>query len=143
MGNNQSSPNKFVRHKGISERIREIGLIAQDPILMIALVFSVMFLVIFIFYPIFRTVLRGFLSDQGNPDFTQFARYFDGTILDKITVILKNMGLILQETVKYGRTYRSVLGDTIKMGLMTATSERSSASSLPMRQFVAMCLGKN
>lgn len=110
----------FKRQK-IKDKFRQIGLIQRDPILMIALVFSFVFLIIFILYPIFRTILRGFVSDQNQIDLTQIARYFDGTILDQLTVVLKNAGVILQETNKYGVTYRSVFWDTIKMGLMSAT----------------------
>ena len=112
---------KKKRSSGIIRQIREIGLIARDPILMIALIFSFIFLIIFIFYPILRTVIRGFVSDTGQTDLTQFARYFDGTIFDGITKFLKSAGLILQETAKYGRTYRTVFFDTIKMGLMSST----------------------
>ena len=117
----ESIPKKS-KFEGFIRRIREIGLIARDPILMIALIFSFIFLIIFIFYPILRTVVRGFVSDTGQADLTQFARYFDGTIFDGITKVLKSAGLILQETVKYGRTYRLVFNNTIKMGLMSATS---------------------
>ncbi len=118
----QESIPKKSKLEGFNRRIHEIGLISRDPILMIALIFSFIFLIIFIFYPIMRTIVRGFVSDTGQADLTQFARYFDGTIFDGFIKFLKTAGLILQETVKYGRTYRLVFSDTIKMGLMSATS---------------------
>ncbi len=118
----KKSNSKHSKSGNLIHRIREISLIARDPILMIALIFSFIFLIIFIFYPIMRTVIRGFVADNGQADLTQFARYFDGTFLEGFIAKLKSAGLILQETAKYGRTYRSVFNDTIKMGLMTATA---------------------
>ena len=116
------------KYQKIKDKFRQIGLIQRDPILMIALVFSFIFLIIFILYPIFRTILRGFISDQNQIDLTQIARYFDGTILDKFTAFLKNAGLILQETKKYGVTYRSVFWDTIKMGTVGSLTQQNSGS---------------
>ncbi len=118
--NSDSIPPK-TRFQGIKRRIHEFGLIAQDPILMIALIFSIIILTIFIFFPIFRTIIRGFVSDTGEADFTHFARYLDGTFLQGINTFFKNAGLILQETATYGRTYRLVLSNTIKMGIFSAT----------------------
>ena len=111
---------KEVKKGGLKNRISEFALISRDPILMTALIFSFLFLIVFVFYPIIRTCIRGFYTKDGIFDLTEFARYFDGTILDKITVALKGAGLIVQETIGYGRTYRYVLGDTLKMGCLTS-----------------------
>ena len=105
---------------GLKQRINEIALIARDPILMTALIFSVIFLIVFVFYPIIRTCMRGFVTKDGVFDLTEFARYFDGTIFDGVNQALRDMKWVVQETVGYGRTYRYVLADTLKMGLMTS-----------------------
>lgn len=117
----ESVPKKNSFFDGIVRRFKEIAMIARDPILMIALLFSFIFLILFIFYPILRTIMQGFVTADGVFDLTQFARYFDGTIFSGFNEFLKDAGLIAQETVGYGRTYRMMLGDTLKMGIMTAT----------------------
>ena len=75
---------KEVKKGGLKNRISEFALISRDPILMTALIFSFLFLIVFVFYPIIRTCIRGFYTKDGIFDLTEFARYFDGTILDKI-----------------------------------------------------------
>ena len=105
---------------GLKRRFNEIALIARDPILMTALIFSFIFLIVFVFYPIIRTCMRGFVTKDGVFDLTEFARYFDGTIFDGVNQALKDIKWVVQETIGYGRTYRYVLADTLKMGLMTS-----------------------
>ena len=116
-GNDPKKP----RFAKIRHLFHEFGLISQDPILMIALIFSAIFLIIFIFFPIFRTIQRGFVSDTGQTDLTNFARYLDGTIFSGVNNWLKEANLVLQETLNYGRNYRGVLKDTLIMGLLSAT----------------------
>lgn len=105
-----------------TQKIEEFRLIGQDPIMMIALVFSAIFVLVFVFMPIFRTIGRGFFTDAGQFDLTNFARYFDGTPLNGINTTFKKIGMILGETDKYGRTYRTTLADTLLMGVLTATA---------------------
>lgn len=108
------------KQNGLKRRFSEIALISRDPILMTALIFSFIFLIVFVFYPIIRTCIRGFYTKDGIFDLTEFARYFDGTILDGFNKMLRDAGLIVQETIGYGRNYRYVLADTLKMGCMTS-----------------------
>ncbi len=104
------------------QKIEEFRLIGQDPIMMIALIFSAIFVLVFVFLPIFRTIGRGFFTDAGQFDLTNFARYFDRTPLDGLNTALRKIGLILGETDNYGRTYRTMLKDTLIMGILTATA---------------------
>lgn len=71
--NSDSIPPK-TRFQGIKRRIHEFGLIAQDPILMIALIFSIIILTIFIFFPIFRTIIRDGNNGKTTPMFSLRAR---------------------------------------------------------------------
>lgn len=105
-----------------TQKIEEFRLIGQDPIMMIALIFSAIFVLVFIFLPIFRTIGRGFFTESGQFDLTNFARYFDGTPLDGLNTSLRKLGLILGETDKYGRTYRTMLTDTLLMGVLSASA---------------------
>ena len=104
------------------QKIEEFRLIGQDPIMMIALIFSAIFVLVFVFLPIFRTIGRDFFTDAGQFDLTNFARYFDRTPLDGLNTALRKIGLILGETDNYGRTYRTMLKDTLVMGILTATA---------------------
>ncbi len=117
-GSFESKPklNKF------QQKLEEFRLIGQDPVMMIALIFSAIFVLVFVFLPIFRTIGRGFYTDAGQFDLTNFARYLEGTPLAGINAYFQKIGLILGETANYGRTYRSTLFDTLLMGLLTATA---------------------
>lgn len=117
-GSFESKPklNKF------QQKLEEFRLIGQDPVMMIALIFSAIFVLVFVFLPIFRTIGRGFYTDAGQFDLTNFARYLEGTPLAGINAYFQKIGLILGETTNYGRTYRSTLFDTLLMGLLTATA---------------------
>lgn len=112
----QPKLNKFL------QKIEEIRLIGQDPILMISLLFSAIFVIVFVFLPIFRTIGRGFFTDAGQFDLTHFGRYFDGTVLNGVNDALRKVGVILGETLNYGRTYRTMLTDTLLMGVCTAAA---------------------
>lgn len=92
----ESSKLPFV---GIRRRIQEFSLIFRDPVLFMSLLFSGIFIFVFVILPILRTVAGGFVSDEGTLDFTYFARYFDSF---------------------YGPVLRSAFVDTMIMGLMTA-----------------------
>jgi iron(III) transport system permease protein len=84
---------------GIRRRFREFSLIFRDPVLFMSLLFSGIFIFVFVLLPIIRTVSGGFISDEGTLDLTYFARYFDNY---------------------YGPGLRRAFLDTMTMGLLTA-----------------------
>ncbi len=87
-------------------RYREFALIAHDPVLLISLLYCGLFLFVFVVFPLFRGTANGFLDpDQSGPWFTRLsfkyiARFFDSY---------------------YGPYSRQVFGNTLVMGLLTAT----------------------
>jgi len=93
-----SPANKF---SSLTRRVREFALIGRDPVLFISLLLSGIFIFIFVVIPLFRTVSGGFFSKEGAWDLTYFARYFDSY---------------------FGPGLRGVFVDTMKMGLLTATT---------------------
>lgn len=98
-----STPVHRVRGKRFADlirRYREFSMIAGDPVLFMSLLFSGLFLFIFVFYPLFRATVNGFVNQAGQIDLTYFARYFDSY---------------------YGPLSRKIFGDTLTMGLLTAT----------------------
>jgi iron(III) transport system permease protein len=88
-----------VQFVGVTRRFREFSLIFRDPVLFMSLLFSGIFIFIFVLLPILRTVSGAFFSEEGALDFTYFARYFDSF---------------------YGPGLRQAFLDTMIMGLMTA-----------------------
>jgi len=92
----KSSKMQFV---GVRRRFQEFSLIFRDPVLFMSLLFSGIFIFVFVLLPIIRTVSGGFISDEGNLDLTYFARYFDNY---------------------YGPGLRRAFLDTMTMGLLTA-----------------------
>jgi len=98
-----STPVHRVRGKRFADlirRYREFSMIAGDPVLFMSLLFSGLFLFYFVFYPLFRATVNGFVNQAGQIDLTYFARYFDSY---------------------YGPLSRKIFGDTLTMGLLTAT----------------------
>ena len=89
-----------VQFVGVTRRFREFSLIFRDPVLFMSLLFSGIFIFVFVILPILRTISGGFISDEGNLDLTYFGRYFDSF---------------------YGPGLRRAFLDTMIMGLMTAT----------------------
>ena len=89
-----------VQFVGLTRRFREFSLIFRDPVLFMSLLFSGIFIFVFVLLPILRTLSGGFISEEGNIDLTYFARYFDSF---------------------YGPGLRSAFIDTMIMGLFTAT----------------------
>src|SRR5919109_4867831 len=79
-------------------RFREFSLIFRDPVLFMSLLFSGIFIFIFVVLPILRTISGGFISEEGTLNFTYFARYFDDF---------------------YGPGLRRAFLDTMSMGLLT------------------------
>lgn len=84
---------------GAQRRFQEFLLIFRDPALFMSLLFSGIFISVFILLPILRTISGGFISEEGRLDFTYFARYFDSA---------------------YGPVLRQAFVDTMIMGLLTA-----------------------
>lgn len=84
---------------GWVRRYREFSLIAKDPVLFMSLLFSAIFLLVFIFFPLYRATVNGFFNKAGQLDLQYFGRYFDAY---------------------YGPLSRQIFGDTLKMGLLTA-----------------------
>jgi iron(III) transport system permease protein len=93
----KSSKVQFV---GARRRLQEFSLIFRDPVLFMSLLFSGIFIFVFVLLPIIRTIAGGFFSDEGALDLTYFARYFDSF---------------------YGPGLRRAFLDTMIMGLLTAT----------------------
>ncbi|MDQ2692611.1 MAG: iron ABC transporter permease [Chloroflexota bacterium] len=93
----ESSKVQFV---GVRRRFQEFSLIFRDPVLFMSLLFSGIFIFVFVILPLVRTVSGGFISEDGTLDFSYFARYFDDF---------------------YGPGLRRAFVDTMIMGLMTAT----------------------
>ncbi|MGE5251001.1 MAG: ABC transporter permease [Bacteroidota bacterium] len=88
-----------VKFKGMNRRFREFALIFRDPVLFMSLLFSGIFILIFVILPIFRAVSGGFFAKDGTWDVTYFARYFDAY---------------------YGPALRQSFIDTMTMGLLAA-----------------------
>jgi iron(III) transport system permease protein len=88
------------RPGALVRRYREFGLIARDPVLLMGLLFSGIFLSIFVFYPLIRTSVNGFFDAEGNLSLEYFGRYFDSY---------------------YGPHVREVFRNTLIMGILTAT----------------------
>ncbi len=94
----KSPPGKI---SDLARRIREFRLIGRDPVLFMSLLISAIFIFVFVIFPLFRSMVGGFISKEGSFDLTYFARYFDDY---------------------YGPALRKAFLDTMLMGLMTATS---------------------
>lgn len=92
----ESSKNQFV---GAKRRFQEFSLIFRDPVLFMSLLFSGIFIFLFVLLPIIRTVSGGFFAKDGTWDLTYFARYFDNY---------------------YGPGLRRAFLDTMTMGLLSA-----------------------
>lgn len=90
----------LIKISGITRRIREFSLIGRDPVLFMSLLFSGIFILVFVVFPLYRSVSGGFISKEGVFDVTYFARYFDDY---------------------YGPALRTAFADTMLMGLLSAT----------------------
>ncbi|HEX9838167.1 MAG TPA: iron ABC transporter permease, partial [Anaerolineales bacterium] len=88
-----------IQFVGVKRRFQEFSIIFRDPVLFMSLLFSGIFIFIFVLLPIIRTVSGGFIAKDGTWDLTYFARYFDSF---------------------YGPGLRRAFLDTMTMGLLTA-----------------------
>src|SRR3990170_7591175 len=62
---------------GLIRRYREYALISRDPVLFMSLLFSGIFIAVFVVVPLFRTISGGFFNAEGAWDLSYFSRYFD------------------------------------------------------------------
>ena len=100
MPNSDSSvsvPNS--KFSGFIRRYREFSLIFRDPVLFMSLLFSGIFIVVFVVVPLFRTISGGFFNAEGAFDLSYFARYFDSY---------------------FGPNLRRAFFDTMTMGVLAA-----------------------
>ncbi len=88
------------KQAGLLRRYKEFLLIANDPVLLMSMLFAGIFLIVFIFYPIYRATISGFVNKSGQIDLQYFARFFDSY---------------------YGPLQRKILWDTLVMGVLTAS----------------------
>lgn len=93
-----SKPPK-VQFVEVKRRFQEFSLIFRDPVLFMSLLFSGIFIFVFVLLPILRTVSGSFFNAEGAWDLTYFVRYFDDY---------------------YGPGLRLAFMDTMTMGLLTA-----------------------
>lgn len=89
------------RTSGLIRRFREFSLIGRDPVLFMSLLLSGIFIAVFVAFPLYKSIIGGFISKEGAFDVTYFARYFDNY---------------------YGPGLRKAFTDTMLMGLLTAAS---------------------
>jgi len=87
------------RFSGLIRRYKEFSLISRDPVLFMSLLFSGIFIAVFVVVPLFRTISGGFFNAEGAWDLTWFLRYFDNY---------------------YGPNLRRAFMDTITMGVLAA-----------------------
>ena len=71
-----TSRQQFARRTGLLRRYREFALTSRDPVLFIGLLFSGIFLFVFVFYPLLRTSANGFSDASGRLSLEYFGRYF-------------------------------------------------------------------
>ncbi len=83
----------------LQRRLRDFGMMARDPVLLLSLIVCGLFLFIFILFPIFKTVINGFFDTQGQLDLRHFARFADSY---------------------YGPLSRKIFYDTLTMGVLSA-----------------------
>lgn len=95
-----STPSQRQWYSGLVRRYKEFSLLSRDPVLFMSLLLAVIFLFVFIFYPLIEATYTGFIDKSGNLDLQYFARYFDDF---------------------YGPLSRQIFRDTLIMGLLTAT----------------------
>jgi ABC-type spermidine/putrescine transport system permease subunit I len=74
--------------------------LAQDPVLLAGLLLASTFILTFIAWPLLRVIVQGFFTPEGALSLAQFQRYIDPS---------------------YSRYYRQVFGDTLRMGLLSAS----------------------
>lgn len=100
MENTRSTlPEKKPINSWFAQRLREFLLIGRDPIVIMSLLFSGIFIFLFVIFPLFQSISNGFINKTGQFDLKYFARYFEN---------------------EYGPGMRQVFFNTLKMGLLTS-----------------------
>jgi iron(III) transport system permease protein len=97
---NSTQPTQASSKAWLQHRLREFALIGRDPVLALSLLVVAFFLLVFVFFPLFKVTIAGFFSPEGALDLQYFGRFFDSY---------------------YGPLSRQIFGDTLVMGLLTAT----------------------
>ena len=87
--------------QGLARWVKEYQLILRDPVLFMSLLFSGVFIFIFVIVPLYQAISGGFVNKEGALDLTYFTRYFDSY---------------------YGPSLRLAFTNTMTMGLLTALS---------------------
>ncbi len=85
------------RFRDLIRRSREFSLISRDPVLFMSLLFCGIFLLLFVFFPLFRAIANGFMNNEGFFDLKYFARYFDpyyGPVLQEVFANTLIMGVL-------------------------------------------------
>ncbi len=86
-------------YAGLTRRYHEFALIARDPVLFMSLLFCGLFLLLFVFFPLARTISGGFFNKEGLFDLTYFSRYLDDY---------------------YGPVMRLIFWNTLQMGVLSS-----------------------
>ncbi len=87
--------------KKMVRRYREIALIGRDPVLLVGLMAVGIFVIVFVFVPILRVAIRGFIGSDGEFNIDYFVRYVDPY---------------------YRNVAWSTFWNTLKLGVLTATA---------------------
>ncbi len=95
----QNSQSEQAGTKSIRRWVKEYQLILRDPVLFMSLLFSGIFIFIFVVVPLYQAISGGFVNKEGAWDLTYFKRYFDSY---------------------YGPSLRIAFTNTMVMGLLTA-----------------------
>lgn len=95
-----TTPTGSTVRSSLLRRYREFALIARDPVLFVGLLVTAIFVVVLVFFPILRVVVRGFFDSDGTFSVEYFARYVDPVFAPVAW-----------------RTFRN----TLTLGLLTAT----------------------
>ncbi len=100
MAENTLNPPRPAGINGMVRRYREFALIGRDPVLFMSLLFSGIFLLIFVFVPLSGAISNGFRGEAGQFDIKYFLRYFDPY---------------------FGRLMREIFTNTLIMGIGSAS----------------------
>lgn len=85
---------------GIIRRYREFALIGGDAVLLMSLLFAGIFLLVYVFFPLYEATISGFFNSAGQIDLQYFLRYIDPY---------------------FGPLSRQIFFDTLIMGLLSAS----------------------
>lgn len=95
-----SSAKGSTKSGSLRRRFQEFVLIGRDPVLLMSLLVTGIFLFLFVFFPLFRAMIRGFFDKEGGYSIEYFARFVDPY---------------------FGPFSREVFFNTLIMGVLTAS----------------------